>query len=315
MSGKLEKEVDIFLDDLIAGMRQSQKQISCKYFYDRRGCELFEQICELDEYYLTRTELEIMKSRGQEMADLIGPRGTLVELGSGAGIKTRILLDHLDHPNAYVPVDVASDHLQETRERLAEDYPALPIFPVCADFTQEFEIPEIDVATNRITVYFPGSTIGNLEERQATQLLQRKRKICGTNGGMLIGIDLQKDVEVILAAYNDAKGVTAEFNKNLLHRANRELGTNFEIDRFRHDARYDQSTGRIEMHLECLSDQTVRIGDSQFNLHRGETILTEFSHKYKLDQFSAMAKRAGFQLRQTWTDQRKYFAVVYLAAE
>ncbi len=300
-----------FCSDLIHGLQQPQKRIPCKYFYDERGCELFEEICELDEYYLTRTELSIMRRAAGEMASHVGSHCVLIELGSGAGMKTRILLDHLDRPAAYVPVDIAHDHLQESQQSLSDRYDALKFVPVCADFTGDFVLPEVVGQARRKVVYFPGSTIGNFEPPEAAKLLTRIASLCERGGGLLIGMDLQKDAQIIEAAYDDAKGITAEFNLNLLRRANREAGGNFELNQFRHVACYDQSIGRIEMYLESLIDQEVAVANRTFSFAQGERILTEYSHKYVIGEFAELAAECGFELIWTWTDDQEYFGILF----
>ena len=309
-----EPSVEAFRDDVLSGFSRRPKRLPSKYFYDQRGCELFEQICRLDEYYPTRTELEIMQRYSGEMADRLGDRCMLVEYGSGASTKTRILLDHLDDVAAYVPVDIARDHLQQTATVLYEDYDDLNVLPVCADFTQPFSLPTCDRKVAKTVVYFPGSTIGNLEEAAAQNLLQQVADLCGEDGGLLLGIDLQKDANVLHAAYNDAGGVTADFNLNMLERINRELDADFDLDLFEHRARYNADDGRIEMHLVSRADQEITIGDESFPIDNGETICTEYSHKYDLENFCNFAAEAGLTAQQHWSDPQRYFAVVYLEA-
>jgi dimethylhistidine N-methyltransferase len=306
-----EPSIGVFLDEVLDGLAQPQKRLPSKYFYDRRGCELFDAICEVDEYYLTRTELAIMRRHAAEMARLIGPRAMLLELGSGAGLKTRVLLDHLDAPAAYVPVDIAREHLMATAARLRLRYPGLPILPLCADFIDWFEPPECEPAPERTVVYFPGSTIGNFGPEESQTLLERMAALAGKGGGLLIGFDLQKDPGVLEAAYNDARGVTAAFNKNLLQRINRELGANFHVEQFEHRAVYNADAGRIEMHLVSRRPQSVRIDGRAIPLARGESICTEYSYKYDPAKFRRHAAAAGFRHVKIWTDDRKWFAVAY----
>lgn len=308
-----EPKVDSFYRDVVAGLSQRPRSLPCKYFYDHRGSQLFDQICELDEYYPTRTELAIMQQHAGEMAEQIGPGVMLVEYGSGSSIKTRILLDQLIEPVAYVPVDISRDHLQQTADELAGRYPEIEILPVCADFTKDFELPASLVTPTHDAVYFPGSTIGNFTPAAAQATLRRLVALCGCGGGLLIGIDLQKDVEIIELAYNDAAGVTAEFNLNLLGRINRELDGDLDIDRFEHVAVYNEIANRIEMSLRSRADQTIQIGDREFEIGAGESIVTEHSHKYTIQGFAALAASVGLTLRRAWTDERDYFAVVHLA--
>lgn len=303
----------VFLSDVLAGLRQSPKRLPCKYFYDQRGSELFDQICQLDEYYLTRRELAIMELHAVEMGRQIGRGVMLVEYGSGSSVKTRYLLDGLPDPVAYVPVDISCDHLRETARELARDYPRIEILPVCADFTKDFALPLSERASTHAAVYFSGSTIGNFMPEVATELLAHITKLCGTGGGLLIGIDLRKDTQTIEAAYNDRRGVTARFNLNLLRRINRELDADFDLGRFSHRAIYRAELGRIEISLVSRGAQVVSVGGEVFEFAKGEAISTEYSHKYTVDQFAAMAADAGLTLRREWTDEDRYFAVLHLA--
>lgn len=301
-----------FLRDVLQGLRQSPPTLPCKYFYDFRGSQLFEQICQLPEYYPTRTELRIMHQYADQMGAALGSAAMLIELGSGSSQKTRELLEHLPDPVAYVPVDVSATFLHKTAEQLRADFPSVEILPVVADFTRGFPLPEPQRPPQRKSFYFPGSTIGNLEEAEVDSLLEQIATAVGPGGGLLIGIDLHKDVATLEAAYNDAQGVTADFNKNLLHHINRELDADFSVDDFAHRATYNSDRHRIEMSLVCQRDQEVTIDDAVFAFAAGDEILTEYSHKYDLDEFAAVAARAGFQLQQTWTDDDQLFAVLYL---
>ncbi|REK24373.1 MAG: L-histidine N(alpha)-methyltransferase [Planctomycetota bacterium] len=302
-----------FLEEVITGLGRAPKSLPCKFFYDERGSHLFEQICELEEYYPTRTELGIMRRYAGEMAEQIGPGVMLVEYGSGSSTKTTLLLDRLEGPVAYVPVDISGEHLHQTAESLARRYPEIEILPVCADFTGEFELPVSRRTPTHKAVYFPGSTIGNLTPDLAERMLRRIVEKCGCGGGLLIGVDLQKDIATIEAAYNDARGVTAEFNLNLLHRINEELGGNIDVDRFEHRAKYNRELHRVEIDLVSLCEQTVEVGDASFDFSAGEKICTEHSHKYTIDGFADLAARAGLELHRAWTDERDYFAVLHFA--
>lgn len=301
--------VDPFLREVHDGLARPQKRLPCKYFYDEPGSRLFDAICELDEYYLTRAELAIMREHAGEMAALLGPGCALVEYGSGTSLKTRLLLDRLERPDTYVPVDVAREHLLAASAAIAADYPQVRVLPLCADFTAPLDMPE--GTGGRRVVYFPGSTIGNFAPAEARALLGRIARTPGCSGA-LVGIDLQKPRATLEAAYDDARGVTAAFNLNLLARINRELGGDFDTGRFVHRARYDEVAGRIEMHLESAVDQVVRVGERAFAFRRGETIHTESSHKYRVDDFAAMAAAAGLALTCWWTDPQQQFAVVHL---
>jgi dimethylhistidine N-methyltransferase len=302
---------DIFLGDVLSGLRRRTKILPCKYFYDERGSQLFDEICRLDEYYPTRTELAIMERYGRLMAAQIGTGVRLVEFGSGSSLKTRILLDHLEDPVAYVPVDISCEHLRRTAARLSRAYPHIEVLPVCADFTSAFDLPSSRRKPTHTAVYFPGSTIGNFPPSEARALLGRIAPLCGAGGGLLLGIDLQKDIDVLEAAYDDRQGVTAEFNLNLLRRLNRELDADFEIDQFDHLAFYREEFHRIEMHLRSLRDQTVTIAGESVDLEKGETICTEYSHKYTIDRFASLATSVGLTLNAFWTDERRYFAVLH----
>jgi dimethylhistidine N-methyltransferase len=309
-----EPTTDAFLQDVLAGLRKRPRHLPCKYFYNERGSHLFDQICELDEYYPTRTELAIMDRYAAEMADQIGPGVRLVEYGSGSSVKTRILLDHLQHTLAYVPVDISREHLHRTAEGLSLAYPEIEVLPVCADFTDDFELPEPVYEPSHTAVYFPGSTIGNFRPTEARDLLARIARLVGVGGGLLIGIDLQKRASILEAAYDDRRGVTAEFNLNLLRRINCELDADFAVDQFQHQALYDDVHGRIEMHLVSRRRQVVTISGESFRLAENETICTEYSHKYTIAGFAQMAADVGLHLRRYWTDARRYFAVLHLVA-
>jgi dimethylhistidine N-methyltransferase len=301
-----------FLAHVHEGLALPQKQLSCKYLYDKRGSELFDQICELEEYYPTRTEMAIMEERVDEMADRIGPRCMLIELGSGSSLKTRILLDHLDDLAGYVPIDISGEYLQGVAERLQKEFPQLPVYPVAADYTRDIELPEeVRAASNRVA-YFPGSTIGNFVRAEARAFLERLRPLMGSGGGLLIGVDLKKDPAVLERAYDDAAGVTAAFNLNILDRINRELDGAFDLNAFRHRAIYNPEAGRVEMHIESLGDQEVDVGGETFAFEAGETIWTECSHKYTLEEFADLASEAGLEVRQVWTDADNLFSVQFL---
>ena len=302
---------DTFQSDVLAGLSANPKSLPCKYFYDQRGSKLFDAICGLDEYYLTRCELEIIKRNAPAMASAIGPDAMLVEYGSGSSTKTRLLLAHLV-PAAYVPVDISEKHLHSSARRLARLYPHVEVLPVAADFTQELELPVGQREPARRVGYFPGSTIGNFDHAQAVALLREIANTVGAGGGLLIGIDLQKDVATIESAYNDALGVTAAFNLNLLRRVNREIGANFNLRQFQHWARYDHANHRMDIRLISRYAQTVEVGPHTFHFSADEPIQTEYSHKYTTEQFNALATEAGFTLQNIWTDQQQFFAVLYL---
>ena len=299
------------LDEILEGLSQPQKALSPKFFYDERGSILFDAICELPEYYLTRTELSIMRAHIDEIVALVGPHASLIEFGSGSSLKTRMLLEQLDRLAAYVPVDISREYLTAAAESLASDYPNIEVWPVLADFMQPFDLPNPSVMPLRNIVYFPGSTIGNFSPQQAHSLLQVMHVEAGEDGALLIGVDLQKDTAIIERAYNDDAGVTAEFNLNMLSRINREFGANFNLDRFRHRAVYDEEHGRMELSLVSECEQDVRIENASFHFEEGEALLTEHSHKYTLEQFSGMAQKAGFVVNTVWTDPERLFSVQY----
>ncbi len=304
-----------FLADVLAGLGESPKCTPSKYFYDKRGSELFDRICELDEYYPTRCELDIMEEHASQMGAAIGPGAMLVEFGSGSSVKTRYLLDALPEGVAYVPVDISGEHLREAAGEIAHDYPKIEVLPVCTDFSRDFALPVASRAPTHVAVYFPGSTIGNFTPQRAGDLLRRIALLCGGGGGLLIGVDLKKDVETIEAAYNDRDGVTAEFNLNLLRRMNRELGANFDLEQFSHRATYNVEMGRVETRLVSQRAQVVTVGGKKIDFSRGETITTEYSHKYTVAEFAEIAAGAGLSLKREWTDRERYFAVLHLAVE
>lgn len=306
-----QPSTETFLDDVLCGLQQSPKTLPCKYFYDKQGSVLFDQICELEEYYLTSSELAIMEENAREIAAQVGKGVMLVEYGSGSSVKTRTLLDVLPEPAAYVPVDISRKHLQHTSHELARRYPSLEVLPVCADFTTEFDLPIPQCEPTHCAVYFPGSTIGNFGPQETDRLLSRIATLCGTGGGLVIGIDLQKDREVLEAAYNDSKGVTAEFNLNLLRRINDELDSDICLEQFRHVATYNAAMGRIEMFLQSLCDQTITLAGTTIGFESGELVCTEHSHKYTIDGFAGTAAKAGLALRKKWTDKEQRFAVLH----
>lgn len=298
--------------EVLGGLGSQPKRLPPKLFYDDNGSKLFEKITRLPEYYLTRTEVGIMTKHAGEMASLTGPHASLIEFGSGSSFKTRTLLDHLEEPAAYVPVDISKDHLLTTAEKLATEYPDLEILPVCADFTKTFGLPDPGTAPARNLVYFPGSTIGNLETDDAISLLGVMAEIANVDGAAIIGVDLIKDPRILEKAYNDESGVTAEFNLNLLSRINREFDANFNPALFEHQAVFDDGARRIEMRLVSCQEQTVTVDGEAFYFADGEFIVTEYSHKYSADEFSSMAGKAGFDVVRLWTDPDQLFSVQYL---
>lgn len=309
-----EDERQPFADAVRIGLRAMPKRLASKWLYDAEGSRLFEEICAQPEYYLTKAELTLMRMHAAAIAAAIGPNARLVEYGSGAGVKTELLLRHLAAPAAYVPVEISPTALVAGCERLRARFPELPVQPVCADFTLPHTLPPAPGPTRRTLIYFPGSTIGNLDESAAHALLVQMRREMGPSGGALIGIDLVKEVDRLHAAYNDAAGITARFTLNLLARINRELGGDFELDRFAHRARYNAERECIETHIVSLHEQQVHAGGRCYIFAAGEAMAVEVSYKYRLDRFAAQARKAGLALRQHWCDPAGDFAVVLLEA-
>ncbi len=305
-------ELATLREEVLDGLRSAPKTLPCKYLYDATGSHLFEAICTLDAYYPTRTELAIMDRHIDEMAGHLGKGCLLIEYGSGSGLKTQILLDALEAPAGYVPIEISREHLERSARHLARRFPDLEVLPVCADYTSEYQIPVPQQAVERRAVYFPGSTIGNFDRSESVAFLRKIARVCGSGGALLIGVDLQKPSEVLELAYNDPAGVTAAFNLNLLQRLNCDLDADFDLQRFRHRAIYDPDLGRIEMHLESLEAQTVAIGGEAVNFEAGETICTEHSNKYTLDSFRQLSDAAGFDVQQIWTDEQGWFSVQLL---
>ena len=295
-----------FAQALVAGLAKTPKQISAKYFYDAAGSKLFDEICELPEYYQTRTETMLLKRHAPEIAALIGANAEIVEFGAGSLRKVRILLEAAT-PRTYLPLDISGDYLRHVVRDLAVDYPALQVAPVVADFTLPLDIP----GDTRRAGFFPGSTIGNFRPDAATALLRRMRSALN-GGGLLVGVDLVKDPQRLHAAYNDTAGVTARFNKNILARANRELGADFDTGAFAHYAPYNVQMQRIEMYLVSLKRQTVTLCGEQFEFAQGEPLYTEDSHKYTIESFREMAARAGFTPRAVWMDEERLFSIHWL---
>ena len=303
---------DGFREDVIAGLSLPQKVLPPKYFYDAQGSRLFEAICRLKEYYPTRAELALTRGHMGEIARFARQRGTLIEYGSGESVKSQLLIEAL-RPSAYIPVDISDDALRRAAAQLQRRFPWLRIRPVHGDFSRPLKIP-VAQAKGRRVVYFPGSTIGNLTPEEAHAFLRMTRGQVGPNGAMLVGVDLKKDANVLHAAYNDARGVTAAFNLNLLARINRELGGDFKLRRFRHYAFYNPALGRIEMHLVSLVPQDVNVGNHRFSFEAGESIHTENSYKYSIYGFKALARSAGFRGEKVWLDPKGLFALHGLVA-
>lgn len=307
---------EAFRDDVLAGLAQRPKSLPSRWLYDDTGSELFERITRLPEYYPTRTETAILRASAAEIARFVGPDVALIEYGAGAAVKTRILLDALIEPLAYLPVDIAGDFLDQAVERLRDHYPVLVVQPVVADFTRTFQLPALPPAIDRSArrvAFFPGSTIGNLGADEAGALLQRMRDHVGPGGRAIIGLDLIKDTATLLRAYDDKAGITAAFNRNLLVRINRELDANLPLDAFAHEARWNAAEKAIEMHLVCRRSITATVAGVPFRFAMGESIHTETSRKYDLATLEPLLNGAGWQLDRIWTDDEAKFAVVGLA--
>lgn len=310
----LKPDSGSFLQDVVTGLSRARKALNPKYFYDERGSALFEAICDLPEYYPTRTEMAMMQAHAGEMARCLGPDCLLIEFGSGSGRKTRVLIAALN-PVGYMPIDIASAQLESSATALGREFPGLHVIAVCADYSRPLALPAAGhPPARRRAIYFPGSTIGNFTAPEAFEFLRRARALAGAGGAMLVGVDLKKDAALLHAAYNDAQGVTAEFNLNLLARINRELGADFDLASFRHDAFYDAALGRIEMHLVSLKAQEVTVRGHRFAFRAGETIHTENSCKYSVAEFQALARSAGFAPERYWSDSDQLFAIHYLVA-
>ena len=311
----LEPTLEEFRAGVTDGLSSPQKTLPCKFFYDERGSQIFDDICDLPEYYPTRTERRILERHARDIAAFAGPHARLVEFGSGAGTKIRRLLRALDRPAAYMPVEISREYMMAATEELAKSFPELRIAPVCADYTQPFALPELPGVDYGTTMgFFPGSTIGNFTRSEAIDFLSMTRNLMGSGAIMIVGVDLVKDLDVLRAAYNDAAGVTAAFNLNLLRRINRELSGTFDLSTFRHDARWNADLERIEMHLVSLKEQEVAVGTRRFRFGEGETIHTESSHKYRLTGFGELARQAGYEPLEVWTDDRQFFSVHALKA-
>lgn len=310
----LMPETADFRRELLEGLARDQKQIHYKFLYDERGSELFEQICRLDAYYLTRTELAIMEASADEMAEAVGARARIVEFGSGSGVKTRLLLDALEAPGSYLPVDISASALRGCADRMREAFPDLEVIPVRADYTAPLDLPEAAGGAERTAAYFPGSTVGNFRPREVAAFLRRVAEMVGPGGGLLIGVDLDKEAETLESAYDDDEGVTATFTANLLRRANREADADFDLDAFEHEALYNEEEGRVEIAQVSLRSQIVEVGDEAFAFEPGERLAIEYSYKYTPERFRGLVDETPFRPERVWTDDRDRFSVWYLEA-
>ncbi len=306
----LEPPQDDFFQDALDGLMQGQKTLLPKYFYDKAGSVLFDRLCATSEYYVTRVELALLESRRSDIADLAGVGPRVIEYGSGSGRKTRILLNALTDPSDYLAVDISREHLLQAAEAIAVDFPEIRVGAICADFTTPIEVPsDIFVEDDNWLGFFPGSTIGNSDPASASELLKAYRRFLWPDGHFLIGVDLKKNKDILTAAYNDEDGITAAFNINILHRMRRELGAAVNVDGFEHCAFYNEQAGRVEMHLKSNRDQSITLDDHEIFIAKGETIHTENSYKYHVDEFIGLAETAGFRSRAVWTDDQNRFSV------
>lgn len=307
-----EEDTDTLYAEILRGLNKVPKSLPSKFFYDERGSKLFDKICLLDEYYPTRTEMDIISGNIEDIVEKIGQNVLLIELGSGSSKKIELLLDHLDHPAAYVPIDISGNYLYHSVARLENRYPDLRITPVVADYTRPFELPDFDCTFDHKTVFFPGSTIGNFKPEKAVSFLKLCADLAYPNGNMLIGVDLIKNTDILEAAYNDSEGITAAFNSNILLHINSITNADFDPDKFEHRAFFNKKESRIEMHLDCKENHTVHLGGRAIIFQKGESIHTENSYKYSLEKFENIANRAGFEVSKVWTDPNDYFSLQLL---
>jgi len=310
-SGILQDTDQSLLDEIIYGIKSSQKYLPSKLFYDEKGSKLFDEICELEEYYITRTEISIIEENIDAITDLIDEDTLFIEFGSGSSLKTSRILENIDKAAGYIPIDISEEHLNNSVNKLRSDFPGLDIYPIAADFTNPIRFPDIFSNVSRRILFFPGSSIGNFTLEESRKFMQIAAVNCGTDGGMIIGIDMFKDKDIIEAAYNDTKGVTAEFNLNILERINSEFGADFKLDNFYHQAVFNEKNSRIEMFLVSNIDQTVKLNGSKADIKENELILTEYSHKYTLEKFESIVEDY-FEIDKIWTDQKKFFSLLYL---
>ncbi len=308
-------EAATFENEVLEGLAQAQKSLPCKYLYDTKGSQLFDQICDLDDYYPTRTETELLRNEAPSIATTLGPHVALIELGSGSSRKTHLLLDALEDTALYAPIDISEQHLLDAVERIASAYPDLHVQPICADFTSTIDLPDLPEHVSKRVVFFPGSTLGNFAPKERESLLRGIHRMTQPEGGgLLLGVDLIKDTEILERAYNDSEGVTAEFNLNVLRHINRELSADFDLEKFVHKAVFNPEKERVEMHLESLTDQTVNLAGQSIPFRKGETIHTENSHKFRIASIAKLAEECGFSMERMYTDEKKHFALLWLQA-
>lgn len=311
-SYEFELNTNQILKEVLVGLSKSQKALPPKLLYDKKGSEIFEDICEVEEYYPTRTEKKILDQNASEMAEFMGEDVLLIEPGSGSGEKVRTLLPKLKSPKGFVPIEISREILYRMTDEIHEEFPTIRVLPVCADFTSDLELPlTVDSHAGKKVIFFPGSTIGNFTPTEAVGFLKKYGRMIGQGGGLLIGVDLKKDPEILKVAYDDPKGVTADFNLNLLERLNREVGANFERENFYHEAFYNEKRGCVEMHLVSKVPQLVRINQTVYRFREGETIHTESSYKYSVGEFIELGARAKFEIKKYWKDENDLFCVYY----
>lgn len=303
-----------FLADVLEGLSGTPKALPCKYLYDELGSELFEKICETEDYYVTRADLELHHAYLSDICQKIGPQAHVIEFGSGAGIKTRLLLKTLDRPRGYTPIEISATALEASVSQLRREFKELEIIPLRADYTEQIDSEALKLVppAQKRVVYFPGSTIGNFSHQEAILFLERMAKIALSSGAVLIGVDLLKPISKLLQAYDDSQGVTAQFNKNLLIRVKRELNAEVDLDAFVHEARFNEALSRVEMHLLATKETYIRVGGQSFHLAEGETIHTESSHKYSIESFQSLATKAGLMPVKHWVDDEHLFSMHYL---
>lgn len=301
-----------YRQEILFGLSSTQKKLSPKFLYDKRGSELFDKICKLNEYYLTRAETEILSLNAYEMSKWMGRNIVLIEPGCGSCEKVRYLLSELKNPHAYIPMDISSEHFSEHVRNLKHDFHDVRVYPIISDYTLKFSLTKsVNIIPGKRVVFFPGSTIGNLSPDDAITLLNKMGEVVGPGGGLLIGVDQKKSPRILNRAYNDKSGITAEFNLNVLDHLNREFAAGFDRSHFHHEAIYNEIEGRIEMHLVSEVSQTVQIGEELIHFDQNEYILTENSYKYSISEFVQLAQTAGFRVMRTWQDHRHLFCVYY----
>ena len=309
-----EPDTNNLYQEVVAGLQKPAKELSDMLAYDERGLELFDQLCQTEDYYLTRAELSIMRKYLGEMVALIGENALLIEYGSGSSLKTRLLLDHLPHLAGYVPIDISKEHLMHVATKIAKQYAHIEVLPVCADYSQPFSLPSPTKPTMRRVAYYPGSTIGHLHPHEAVAFLAQVREKCAPNNGLLIGVDLKKETEILNRAYNDRAGIMVALGLNTLAHVNWRFEANFKLNCFEYDVYYNERLGRIEYYFVSRQEQTVDLNGESVFFRAGERIQNGYSYKYNLDEFAALAAKGGWNVKQVWTDDDQLFSVQYLTS-